>query len=111
MRLRTVLQIGIAAFILLLCSCKQSSDNTENTQESNSATYERTTTWTDKDMEFQVSYCLEIMSAVEDLEQPQYCECFLNKAKYYYKTVEILHAYRQEQDFSRACMDLHYTGE
>ncbi len=73
--------------------------------------YERKTTWTDKDMEFQQSYCLQIMANIQDLDKENYCKCFLDKVKFYYEPVDVLHAYRQERDFSQECMELHFSGE
>jgi hypothetical protein len=61
------------------------------------------TGWTEKEMEFQQSYCESMMASLEDIEGYRFCECFLSKIQYYYKPIHFKEAYQDQKKWNEIC--------
>ena len=81
-----ILGVGVLFITLFFCNaCSETNEKKEKSKENTEFKYERKTKWTEKDMEFQMNYCFQIVGTVDDLDKPGYCKCFLDKVKFYYE--------------------------
>ncbi len=60
--------------------------------------------WEEKEMEFHMGYCDQMMASVADqIRSEVFCACFLEKIQYYYEPIYFKDAYEDQSRWNQYC--------
>lgn len=64
------------------------------------------TGWTKQEMDFQISYCGQMMQNQKDINGDVFCKCFLDKIQYFYEPIYASEAYTDQVKWNSQCIEL-----
>lgn len=57
-------------------------------------------------MDFQISYCGQMMQNQKDINGDVFCKCFLDKIQYFYEPIYASEAYTDQVKWNSQCIEL-----
>lgn len=106
----------LVGFLLLLFACQPSTNKKVNQkiQQESSSKYPKPEMgitlvnkdgWDDNTMQFQLNYCMESFSQLQDIDPLKFCDCFLQKVQYYYEPIYVKDSYTDQKKWNGECME------